>query len=274
MKIQLSNLLKYALMALPVLACSCSDDGDGPVDNESKVAVVEEQFEVNAAYEDIDLLAFDALQSIGLGARTMTEADICANTVITNNALAGKLTIDFGTGCTSPNGVERKGKILIAYSLAEILSGKIAASVTLESYEVDGLKVEGTKTLSGNIPDGGITLTLNVKIENGKVTWPDNKFATYTTTQTRVVTLGENGSVSVTGTAAGKSREGFDYTALVTEALVFNQACIRTNVFVPSSGKMDFSVVGTTVLVDLGSGSCDKTATITYPGGSKEVTLD
>lgn len=273
MKPNLLNLLKPTLLAVPFLLFSCNDDTD-PVDTESKIGVVEEQFEVSAAYEDIDLLAFDALQGIGLGARILTDADICTNTTITNNALAGKLTIDFGTGCTSPNGVVRKGKILISYSLAELLSGKISANITLEGYEADGLKIEGIKTISGNLPNGTSPVSLNVKIENGKVTWPDNSSATYTTTQTRLVTLGENGSVVITGTAAGKSREGFDYTALVTEALVLNQECMRTNVFVPSSGKMDFSVLDLTVFVDLGSGTCDKLATVSYPGGSKEITLD
>lgn len=273
MKINFLTALKPALFAIPFLIFSCNDEPD-PVTTESKVAVVEEQFEVNAAYEDIDLLAFDALQGIGLGARILTDGDICSNTVITNNALAGKLTIDFGTGCTSPNGVERKGKILISYSLAELLSGKISANITLEGYEADGLKIEGIKTITGNLPSGTGPVSLNVKIENGKVTWPDNSFATYTSTQTRMVTLGENGSVVITGTAAGTGREGFAYTALVTEELVLNQECVRTNVFVPSSGKMDFNVLDISVLVDLGTGACDKLATVTYPGGSKEITLD
>ena len=273
MRISLLSSTKSALFAVPFLIFSCSDDPD-PVSAEPKVEIVEESFEVNAAFEDLDLLTLDVLQSIGLGARLLTDADICANTVVDQNLAQGKITIDFGAGCTSPNGVLRKGKILISFSPLEALLGKISAKMTLEGYEINGLKIEGIKSIIGTMPTQASSVSLNVKIEDGKVTWPDNTSATYTTTQSRVVTLGDTGSVSITGTAAGKSREGFDYTAATTEALILNQECIRTGVFVPSIGKMDFSVPGGTLAVNLGEGNCDRLATVAYPGGSKEVTLD
>lgn len=275
MNIKLLNLLKPALLAVPFLVFSCNDDAD-PVDAEPKLGVVEEEFEVNAAYEDADLLTLDVLQSTGMGLRTQSDADICANTAVTHNAEGKKITIDFGTGCTSPNGVVRKGKVILTYSSNNFLLPGSSVVTTFDGYEVNGLKIEGSRTIT----NAGLDLinkkaTLNVKVENGKVTWPDNTSATYTTTQTRVLTLGDSGyDISVTGTAAGKSREGFDYTSVVTEALALNGECARSGVFVPSAGKMDFVVLGITIGVDLGTGSCDKTATVTYPGGSKEITLD
>lgn len=273
MKVNLLSGIKIALFSIPFLMFSCSDDPD-PVETEPKVEVVEEAFEVNAAFEDLDLLTLDVLQSIAVGARTASEADICASTVVDQNLAQGKISIDFGAGCTSPNGVLRKGKILISFSPLEALVGKIAATMTLESYEVDGLKIEGTKSISGTMPTDANRVAVQVTIKDGKITWPDDTSATYTTTQTRVVTLGDTGSVSITGTAAGKSREGIDYTAAIKEALIVNLECARTGVFVPSIGKMDFDVLGMTFEVTLGDGNCDKSATVTYPGGSKEVTLD
>lgn len=243
---------------------------------EPKVEVVEEEFVINAAFEDTDLLTLDILQDSGLGARTLSNADICANTTVTHNQAAKKITIDFGTGCTSPKGTQRKGKILLSYSGTNILFPGTTIVTAFEGYEVDGIKIEGTRTITNS----GIDLvnskaTLNVKIENAKLTWPDSKFATYASTQTRVMTLSNAGyEVSVTGTSTGKSREGIDYTATVTDALLINQSCVRTGVFAPSKGKMDFLVLGITISADFGDGACDKTAMITYPGGSKEVTLD
>lgn len=269
------NLIKFALSALPVLLFSCGEDGD-PVDPEPKLAVVEEQFEVNATYEDTDLLTLDILQSSGLGLRTQTNADICANTVVSHDESGKKITVDFGTGCTSPSGRQRKGKLILTYSSKNFLLPTTSVVTTFEGYEVDGIKIEGTRTLTNaGVNLSTSSITLSVKVENGKLTWPDNSSATYTSTQSRVLTLGSSGyQIAVTGTSAGKSREGVDYTALVTDALIINQECVRTGVYMPSAGKLDFVVQGITISADLGQGACDKNATLTYPGGSKEITLD
>jgi hypothetical protein len=141
---------------------------------------------------------------------------------------------------------------------------------------VNGLKVAGTRTIT----NGGIDLvatkvTLNVKVENGKITWPDNTFVTYSSTQSRVVSLKEAGyEATVSGSASGKSREGFDYTATIKTPLLFKEDCVKTGVLVPSLGIVDFSYRGILVSVNYGFGPCDKTVEITYPGGAKEITLD
>jgi len=276
MKIQFLKLLKPALITVPFLMFSCSEDADAPIDAEPKLGVVEEQFVVNAAFEDVDLLTLDILQSSGLGLRTEADADICASTVIHHDETAKKITIDFGDKCTSPKGVVRKGKIFLSYSGSNFLFPGTSITTTFEGYEVNGIKIESTRTIT----NAGIDLinsraTLNVKIEDGKLTWPDNTFADYSTSQTRVLTLTEEGyDTSVTGTAAGTSRDGIDYTAIVVDALIVNQVCTRTGVYVPSSGKMDFTVLGIVISVNLGEGACDRAATLSYPGGSKEVTLN
>jgi hypothetical protein len=276
MKTRHFRLVKSALLAVPFFIFSCSEDEDRPIDTEPKLGVVEEQFTVNAVFEDLDLLTIDILQSSGLGLRTQSEADICANTVVSHDETAKKITIDFGDGCTSPKGMLRKGKVLLSYSGSNFLFPGTSITTTFDGYEVNGTKVEGTRTIT----NGGIDLinsraTLNVKVEDGNLTWPDDTFADYNTTQIRILTLREDGyETSVTGTAAGKSRDGVDYTAAVTEALIVNRECTSTGVYIPSKGKMDFTVLGIVISADLGEGACDRTATLSYPGGSKEVILD
>lgn len=265
-----------AYLGLSVLILSsCSEDTD-PIPSEPNLEVVEDEFAINAAYEDLDFLTLDVLQSSGLGLRTTALADICANTVVTHEESAKKITIDFGAGCTSPNGVVRKGKVILNYTGTNFLFPGTSITTTFEGYEVNGLKIQGTRTIT----NGGIDLinskvTLNVKIENGVITWPDNSSVTYSSTQIRQVTLGESGyAISVTGTATGKSREGFDYTATVSEALVIEEDCARTGVYVPSTGVLAFTYQGFAVSVNYGAGACDKVVEITYPGGTKELTLD
>lgn len=267
----------YALLFLGLTLClisSCTEtDPIVPVPN---LTAVEDEFVINSTFEDLDFLTLDVLQSSGLGLRTQGLADICANTTVNHDESAKKITIDFGTGCTSPNGIVRKGKISLAYTGTNFLFPGTSIVTTFEGYEANGLKVQGTRTIT----NAGInlltsTINLNVKIENGVITWPDNSKVTYTSTQTRQVKLGTEGyEVSATGTASGKSRAGFDYTATVTEPLVIKEDCARTGVYIPSSGVVSFTFQNVLVSVNYGFGTCDKTVEITYPGGAKEVTLD
>ncbi|MFN3998854.1 hypothetical protein [Algoriphagus sp.] len=270
------SIPSLAFLALILLAqFSCSDDTD-PTKNEPSLAVVEDEFKINAAFEDLDFLTLDVLQRSGLGARTQASADLCANATVTHNENTRKITVDFGTGCTSPNGVIRKGKILLSYTGSNFLFPGTSIVTTFEGYEVNGLKIQGIRTIT----NAGINLltsrvTLNVKIENGLITWPDNSKVTYNSTQVRQATLGSAGyDVSVTGTASGKSRGGVDYTAAVIEPLIIKEVCARTGVFIPSSGVLAFTYQNFTVTANYGIGTCDKVVEITYPGGSKEITLD
>lgn len=270
------SIPSLAFLTLLLLAqFSCSDDTD-PTKNEPSLAVVEDEFKINAAYEDLDFLTLDVLQQSGLGARISATTDLCASANVTHNQNTKRIIIDFGTGCTSPNGVNRKGKILLAYTGSNFLFPGTSIVTTFEGYEVNGLKIQGTRTIT----NAGIdllksTVSLNVKIENGIITWSDDTTVTYNSTQIRQVTLNASGyEASVTGTANGKSREGFDYSAAVTTPLIIKEECARKGVFVPSSGILAFTYQGIAVSVDYGSGTCDKVVEITYPGGVKEITLD
>ncbi|WP_111669140.1 hypothetical protein [Algoriphagus litoralis] len=267
------SMLFGGTILLALLSC---ESGEDPITPEATLDLVEDEFVINAAYEDLDFLTLDVLQSSGLGLRTTATADICANTVVTHDESAKKITVDFGAGCTSPNGVVRKGKVILAYTGTNFLFPGTSITTTFDGYEVDGLKVQGSRTIT----NGGIDLinskvTLNVKIENGVITWPDNSSVTYTSNQVRQVSLGSGGyEVSITGTASGVSRMGYDYTATVTESLIINEDCARSGVFVPSSGILGFTFQGIAASVNYGTGACDKVVEVTYPGGTKELTLD
>ena len=275
MKIKILNYLKSAIVVVPFLFFSCGDSTDSIVP-EPDLSIVDDEFAINAAFEDLDFMTLDVLQTSGLGLRTTGQNELCPGAKVTHDTQSKKITIDFGTGCTSPNGVKRKGKAILTYSGRNFLFPGTSIVTTFEGYEVNGLKVAGTRTIT----NGGIDLvatkvTLNVKVENGKITWPDNTFVTYSSSQSRVVSLKEAGyEATVSGSASGKSREGFDYTATIKTPLLFKEDCVKTGVLVPSLGIVDFSYRGILVSVNYGFGTCDKTVEITYPGGTKEITLD
>ena len=272
---KLNRFSLIIILGLSAVLFSCGEDAD-PVPSEPSLDLVEDEFVINAAFEDLDYLTLEVLQSSGLGLRTQGVTDLCAGATVNHNQETRTIVVDFGQGCTSPNGVQRKGKITLVYSGNNFLFPGTSISTTFEGYEVDGIRIDGTRTIT----NAGIDLinsrvSLRVKIENGKITWPDNSSVTYSSDQTRVVSLSESGyEASITGTASGLSRDGKNYSALVTDALIVKQNCVDEGIYIPSSGILSFTYSQITVSVDYGSGTCDKTVEVTYPGGSKEIIID
>jgi len=147
---------------------------------------------------------------------------------------------------------------------------------TFDGYFLNDKKIEGTRTITNTGIDFlSSSVSLAVKIENGKITWPDNTFVTISSDQIRLVKLGDEGyDASITGSASGKSRDGVTFNTLVIDPLIIKQSCITSGVSVPGAGKLQFQYGGMEVTVDYGTGTCDKLVTITYPGGSKEINFD
>lgn len=265
------------ISVLVFFLASCNSDSE-EILREPDLTIVNDDYLIAQAFEDLDNITLTAINNSGLGARINTDvslSEICSSAVANLDEGGKKITIDFGAGCTSSNGITRKGKIILTYSGRLIFPGAKVIT-TFDNYQVNERKIEGTRTITNtgiNLASG--TISLAVSIENGQITWPDNTFVTLTSNQVRVVKLASEGyEGSITGTASGKSREGIDYSTLVIVPLIIKQTCVETGVWVPGTGTLQFLFTGIEVTVDYGTGVCDKTVTIIYPGGSKEVTLD
>ena len=263
------------LILFGAIATSCNMNDD-PVPD---LSVVNDNTEVNVAIEDLDYLTLTVLSNSGLSARTtagIPAGNICEGAEVKLDNSAKTITVDFGDGCTSTNGVTRKGIIKLAYT-GNLLFNGAKITTTFDGYEVDGKKVEGTRTITNkgaNLETN--TLSLEVSITNGKVTWPDETFVTIASEQFREIQLGTQGEyeASITGTASGISRGGFEYTSSVTTPLIYTKNCIESGVTAPLSGILALDFRGIQTTVDYGDGACDSSATIYYPGGSKELILD
>lgn len=243
------------------------------------LSVVEENTEANMAFEDLDNITLTVLSNSGLSARTnvnVPSSNLCEGALVTIDEETKKITVDFGEGCTSSNGMSRKGIINLAYTGNLLLTGA-KVTTTFDGYEVNGKAIEGTRTIINKGVNGETnTINLEVTIQNAKVTWSDGKFLTLTSDQLRDLKLGTQGEyeTSVTGTANGTSRSGFEYTSSISETLVYAKNCLESGVAFPLTGIIEYQFRGIESSIDYGDGECDKSATIFYPNGSKELILD
>ena len=186
----------------------------------------------------------------------------------------GTITIDFGAGCTDAKGNVRKGKIIITYVGRRFIQGS-TVTTTLENYYINGIKLEGTRTVTNSSSSNEDAPRFNVVLAGGKATWPDGTFATREANRTIEWTRTANplqDQLAVSGSAAGSNRNGRTYTMSITKALVYKRECAVSNrVYMAVQGTKELTADGKKITIDYGAGDCDRMVTITINGKSKEV---
>lgn len=173
------------------------------------------------------------------------------------------LTLDFGTGCSSVDGIFRSGKIVYVFTDA-ILLPAATATVTFDHYVVNGYGVEGAYKITNNSSDvNGISF--NTQVTNGIVTYPSGSNYHYNANRTYTMTAGSatpfditDDVYSVTGNSSFVASDGSSLVCTITTPLVKAITCHNVG-----SGIISFvydqAVDGT---LDFGDGTCDNQAVL------------
>ncbi len=197
---------------------------------------------------------------------------------ITHDKEAQTITIDFGDGCTGSDGVTRSGIIFITYTGSKFLPGS-KWTVTFVNFYIDGRHIEGIRTVE-NVSE---TLEDNPKFHitllEGKITWPDQTFATREVDKYRVWVRAANPindevHILKRSVASGLNRRGVNYTSTVLNNLIIRRICRPQNkVRIPVQGIKEVVFGDKTYIIDFGDGECDSIVTITTKGKTREVDL-
>lgn len=192
----------------------------------------------------------------------------CA-TVTRDTSVANQttVTIDFGTtNCTSADGRKRRGKIIYSFSGNYFLPGSVR-NLSFENYYVDDHKVEGTHTITfAGLDSTTNYYTWNIQANNIKITLPDGKSHTWSSTRKREMLTGANtildftdDSYQITGSATGKNINNVDYSVTIDVPLKVAASCRYI-----MSGKATLKATGIEDrIIDFGDGTCDNNATVT-----------
>ena len=242
---------------------------------------------IEGGFNDMQKISEDILKEENLEGKANGVRDIYGTPTVEvtpafpDTTFPKTITIDFGSGTTDLWGRERKGLLTIVAtgmykdSLAEF-------TITPSSYFVDNYKVEGEKiiTNNGRNADGNINYTID--INNGKVTTPNNEFATWESLRNREWIAGEStnwitdgisgitdDTYSITGEADGINRLGRSFEAEITSPLIVSLACkwITRGTFTLTPEDLN------TRTVDYGFGTCDNEATVEIDGRTYDVLM-
>lgn len=190
----------------------------------------------------------------------------CATVTVSPNAFPKTITIDFANGCTSIDGISRKGKINITLSDYVHNPGAVA-TMTFDNYYAAGYKVEGTIIWTNTSTQSGISWTR--QITSGRLSDPlSGYYWTHEGNKNVIQVAGASTPnnplddvYSVTGSHTVTNPAGKSRTVTILEALEKKTTCHNV-----SKGKMKIQAQTHFAILDYGDGSCDNVAVITIDG--------
>jgi hypothetical protein len=267
------------VIGLAFFATSCLNGDDSPVFQLDETSETIQETDLTRTLEDIDEVVLIGFQRNGFSDRTSLtlEEDLCDRTNIAWIPAQKKMILDFGEGCTSPRGVIRSGKIIVTYTGRYWVPGTVITT-TFENYYVDGKKIEGVREVKNNgFNEGDKFFTFTTSVKDGKISWPNGKSRTYEARHNKKVLLpnGDRGIIyAVTGGSKGQNRNEKSYVAVIVEALIFSERCIKSGIKIPSKGLLKITIEERNkILIDFGNEGCDREVIISIGDRSKTIIL-
>ena len=272
-------ILGLGLAALVFFAGCNNDDVDPPV-SEIDDATIEAEAIAQSDFEEIDDITTNIMgiaEGSSGGRIANVEDDRCKCAEITHDKENHTITIDFGDGCEGPNGIVRSGIIFITYQGHRFVPGSYW-TVTFREYFVNRRHIEGLRTVTNISESLDVNPTFHITLEDGKVTWPDETFATRQVDRIRVWVRATNPlldefhilSGSVT---SGMNRRGVAYKTEVLTDLIYKRNCRNDRrVRIPVQGTKQVVKRDRNCVIDYGDGECDTIIVITC--GDRTKTID
>jgi hypothetical protein len=183
------------------------------------------------------------------------------------------LTLDFGTGCSSVDGILRKGKLTYQFSGPLLFPGT-TVNVTFSNYVVNGYGLAGVYKITNNSSESA-PVSLTTQVTNGIITYPNLSNYHYSHNKTYIQKAGlstldmSDDVYSITGNSSFTASDESTLVFNVTTPLVKAFSCHNISAGVLSF-TYDQSVTGS---IDFGDSTCDNLATVTVGTISRQVIL-
>jgi hypothetical protein len=268
-----------------LLACDDNDDDLSPDQAQARAAVAAKDNSgiLGVTQEVLDLTSMALLEKGVSGGRETTGSRMKAPCFPTISAsyevkksadsvvYSGTLTVDFGDGSSCEDSTAmRRGKItdefryVIAYQ--DTVPFSAMETITFDGFQRDSVKVDGA-FVSTYTSDG----SHSIDVDDAMLTYPDETTVRWSGLLAyRYHDGGTNfnpvdDTKSLSGSISGTTRENVNFTASITEDVLFANQCGGKHE-VPVSGIVEIAASGTNAEVDYGDGTCDTSYTITVNG--------
>jgi len=284
-----SKILLFATLLSITFFIGCNNESANEAATSNTITADETvvNAEIDATVDDLSIIAedqFDMQKSsaakTSAGMKSMLPPCAIVTAVLTNDTWTR--TIDFGTeGCAMPNGNILKGKIIISFS-KNFTTPIRTITYKLEGFYHNDKLIEGSKTITHELKNSDLLADIHPVTTHSidvKVTFPDGKIYTRIGTRVRemvdgfaTITNWEDNVFNVWGYHITTFPNGSKYTCTTqkTTPLLIKMSCKMP---FPVSGVVEIVKNDAKATLDYGKGDCDKLATITINGVSKEIVL-
>lgn len=259
-KFELFRAIMFGILA-SILLLGCSSDADEQeIAEEAKLTETELQavFETEE-WTGVADSALSELYQAGNSNSGRSVANECYSAEYTENGFTATFA-----NCVL-NGTENvNGTLVVVYGISQETAEYTA---TYDGFFVGEIELNGTRsyTLSQGANENSFALTV---VSDMSVTMADGSMLTESGTRTVEFAFGESFSDSTMSLSGDWTliKDGNTYSVAIESPLTGNFSCEYL-----VSGLMEISKNGLAVMVDLGDGTCDNTATLTYPNGAQEI---
>lgn len=193
-----------------------------------------------------------------------------------------KIIMDFGTGCPSPDGHVRYGKIITVYSGRLITPGK-SATTTFDGFRLDSMTVQGIHKITNTTSMGSNQAQYTVDVTEAKLTKPNGDYSLWSSH--RIITQIEgNGTnlpaddiFSIRGSAQGRVKHGsslYAWQSEIIEPLKKKFTCRWISKGIIRIKRETLAASSPWVaILNYGNGECDFLATLTINGVTHPIQL-
>lgn len=251
-----------------MLGVACSDD-DETINEELDVS---SEAVADDVFEEVDNVVEAGMTIENAAGRALVDDDLVSCATVTRDPDNNMITVDFGDACEGPGGRIRSGKIIISYTDKRYVPGA-SRTVTFDDLFIDGVRVEGTRTMTNISASENDFPKFNIVLTGGKLTFEDGTTATREANRTRTWLRSSNpidDESTLEGSSNGTDREGVAYANTITTALLYKRSCRASGTFIAVQGVREVTKGDRAVSIDYGTGTCDNTITITEDGISRD----
>jgi hypothetical protein len=277
MKTKKSLTAIFALaIVISFIFISCEKSKDTVSDEDIEIA--EDEAFIDMVFEDL-MNEIDAAETASLKSTNEDYPEVTVNVVDT----VWTITIDYGEGCEQMiynrlgmviDTLVRKGVVYIERKGRYLQAGSYR-TVTLDNYSVNGIQIEGTRTVQNMGLDENLHMWFTIELQNGKITTPDGIVITRNSQRERHWVAGSgtpniwDDEYKIWGTVDGITAFGEDYSCTIIDSLHVKMVC-RLIV----GGQVEI-VAGERepVVLDYGNGECDAVATLKRDDKSRQILL-
>ena len=283
----------FIVSTMLVTSCKKENSVQSPtVTAEESQAISEENAAADAEFDEVIEIAMTADADLEIAASEQNETTAdgagirirthifrelafrlgpCTEITVSGETFPKTVTINYGEGCVCRDGKFRKGAVILHFTAPLRRPGSVL-TVTLRDYFVNRAHIEGIKTITNLSAAGAIKYS--VKIEEGRITWPNGRGFTYVGSKTVSQIRGMDTRTITDDIFEIQDRNQTAYANGVvvvknTETPLIKKISCQWLV----QGILKIKINERTLFINYGNGDCDNKAIVSWAGGEREITL-